>query len=232
MELFYTIIKNMKNSDTTDMESASNDTESSETQKPNGKTLSLIEKIQRWYRKLPDKKQYLEFFTALLTIPVLLTVIVSNVQNLQRQNATNTPTPQVSVTPIPTIQEPKNSPTPTATSTPTTTPSAQCVKEVGPVSITYPLEGSTISTSPVSIDISRTGKDYCAVVWSYRINEGSWSEYTDKSINIYGLTAGTKNLELKVKSIVTGSETLLTRSFIVAGGATPTPTSTSSASLN
>lgn len=197
----------------------------------------ILEKIKRWYQRLPDKKQYLEFITALLTIPVLLTVIISNVRNLEKQQTTNvTPTQTVS-SPMPHDQrplprEPESTPTPANTSTPTSTPSEQCKKEIGPISIVYPEEGITITKDPVCLDISRTGQDYCSVVWSYRINESNWSDYTDKSICIYGLTGGVKKLELRVKSIVTGDETILTRTFTITGTTTPTPTSTSSAALN
>ncbi len=198
-------------------------------------TLSLKQKIITWYKKLPDKKIYLEFITALLTIPVLLTVIISNLNNIKKQTgneANATPTP-AAIAAYDTRQPPKEiiTTTPLATATPAPTPSAQCKKEVGPISIVYPEEGDVIANSPVCIDISRTGVDYCAVVWSYRINNESWSDYTDKSICLYGLTAGAKKFELRVKSIVTGSETILTRNFIVEGSATPTPISTSSATL-
>lgn len=200
---------------------------------------SLLGRIERWYQRLPDKKKYLEFFTALLTIPVLLTVIISNVQNLQKQNQ-NASSSQTSLSPTPEQEsrppkEPRDTPfvsvTTTSTPTPTPSPSLQCKREIGPISILYPEEGTLVSKDPVCLDISRTGEDYCAVVWSYRINESNWSDYTDKSICIYGLTGGVKKLELRVKSIVTGDETILTRTFTVAGSTTPTPTSTSSAAL-
>ena len=146
---------------------------------------------------------------------------------------TQTPSSLRDDRPTPGDQKDIGTPSPAAaTSTPSVTPSAQCKKEVGPISIVYPKEGTTISKDPVCLDISRTGEDYCAVVWSYRINGENWSDYTDKSICIYRLSAGTKNLELRVKSIVTGDETILTRTFTVLETATPTPTSTSSASLN
>jgi len=223
--------------DTIDDSLEENTAQESESKEKNQKP--ILEKIKRWYRRLPDKKQYLEFITALLTIPVLLTVIISNVRNLEKQQTVNiTPTQTVS-SPTPTSRndrplprEPKDTPTPATTSTPTPTPSAQCKKEIGPVSIVYPEEGITITKDPVCLDISRTGQDYCSVVWSYRINAGSWSDYTDKSICIYGLTSGTKNLDLRVKSIVTGAEIILTRTFSISTATTPTPTSTSSATLN
>lgn len=186
----------------------------------------LLERIKRWYRRLPDKKRYLEFITALLTIPVLLTVTVSNILNLQSRNQTPTPvitqiiTPQS--TPQPTIQ-PSVTATIIPTSTPTPSPSAQCKKEIGQVTIADPDENAVVTSDPVCLDIVREGADYCAVVWSYRINGSAWSEYTDKSICMYGLTDGVKNLELRIKSIVTGAETILKRTFIIPS---PTPTIT------
>lgn len=176
---------------------------------------------------MPDKKRYLEFVTALLTIPVLLTVMISNILNLQQKNAVPEPTPVPTViiqtaTPIP--QTPISTPV-SGSASPTPTVSAQCKKEVGPIEITYPTEGQMVSTDPVCLDIVRSGTDYCAVVWQYRINESAWSDYTDRSICMYGLTGGTKNLELRVKSIVSGNEVLLKRTFTIPTS-TPTPTTT------
>lgn len=184
---------------------------------------SYVEKVKHWYRALPEKKRYLEFITALLSIPVLLTVVISNVLSLQSRNQTPTPTatPQVSTTSIPT---PRLTVIPTGINTepsPTATPSLQCKKEIGPIEIAYPEENSMISTDPVCLDIVREGTDYCAVVWSYRINGSAWSDYTDKSICMYGLPPGEKKLELRVKSIVTGTETILRRTFTIPS---PTPT--------
>ena len=44
------------------------------------------EKIKKWYRAMPDKKRYIEFITALLTIPVLLTVLITNLSNIRQNN--------------------------------------------------------------------------------------------------------------------------------------------------
>ncbi len=184
--------------------------------------LSTLEKVRRWYRRLPDKKRYLEFITAFLTIPVLLTVLLSNVSNLQNQKKPE-PTPTPVVTPI------VNTPAPTVRvtpvdPTPTNTPSAQCTPGVGPIDIVYPEENSTISDDPVCLDIPRQGGNYCSVVWSYRINGSNWSNYTDREVCMYGLSPGNKQLDLRVKSIVSGEEKILRRSFTVAGSATtPTP---------
>jgi hypothetical protein len=186
--------------------------------------LPPIEKVRRWYRKLPDKKRYLEFITAFLTIPVLLTVLLSNVSNLQHQkNAV--PTPTIAPTPTPIVITPL--PTARVTPidpTPTNTPSAQCTPGIGPIEIVYPEENSTVSDDPVCLDIPRQGGNYCSVVWSYRINGGNWSNYTDREVCMYGLSPGTKQLDLRVKSIVSGEEKILRRTFTVAGSvATPTP---------
>lgn len=192
--------------------------------------LSPIDKVRRWYRRLPDKKRYLEFITAFLTIPVLLTVLLSNVSNLQNQKKAE-PTPTPISTPMVNTPAPTTRVTP-IDPTPTNTPSAQCTPGVGPIEIVYPEENSTVSDDPVCLDIPRQGGNYCSVVWSYRINGSNWSNYTDREVCMYGLSPGTKQLDLRVKSIVSGEEKILRRSFTVAGAtATPTP-ATQSGTLN
>jgi len=199
---------------------------------------SQFERLKKWYRGLPGKKQYLEFITAFLTIPVLLTVLLSNVSNLQNQkkpSTTTAPTPiieKIVVTQPAANTSLNESPTPTPTATPTPTPGPECTQLVGPIEITYPTEGSTVSDDPVCFTITRQGQNYCSVVWSYRINGGSWSGYTNNSICMYGLTPGVKTLDLRVNSIVSNDSTMLTRTFSVAGTPTPTPTvATSSGTL-
>ena len=185
------------------------------------------EKIKRWYRALPDKKRYLEFITALLTIPVLLTVLLNNVSSFQKQNV-QTPTPVITqaimstATPLP-LKE-----TISTTQTVTPTQTVECIKEVGPMEILYPTEQDAVSGNPICIEISKQRPNYCSVVWSYRINGGGWSNYTDRTICMYGLSPGVKNMELRIKSIVSGDELILKRSFTVPGEASPTPATTSS----
>jgi len=209
----------MDTPDVTDME-----------QKDKEDSPSVPERIKNWYRDLPDKKRYLEFVTALLTIPVLLTVLLSNLSNLQNKKDTDpapAPTQTIVVTgtpgatPVPVI-----SGTPQATPSPTPTPGPQCTPEVGPVTIVYPEEGDTVTGDPVCLDITRKSGNYCSVVWSYRINGGPWSAYTANSICMYGLTPGDKTLDLRVKSIVSDDEDVITRHFTVAGS-TPTPATSS-----
>jgi hypothetical protein len=172
--------------------------------------INLFGKISSLYKKLPDKKKYLEFVTALLSIPVLVTVIISNVNNLKtKENEAPEPTKIVQYIPVNLPNEEKEKPTPI----PTHLPTAECKKEVGPVDISYPEENSSLTENPVTVVVSYTPGEFCAVVWSYRINEGPWSQFDDKSIALYNMTSGQKKLELRVKSIVTGQEKILTRIF-------------------
>ena len=183
--------------------------------------LPTIERIKKWYRRLPDKKRYLEFITAFLTIPVLLTVLLNNISNIQKQQVMPSPTPapteaitkNVTPTKIVTI---------TATVSATPTPASECLKQIGPIEIVYPEENDSLNANPICLDIVRQTNQYCGVVWSYRINGSGWSAYTDKSICMYGLEPGVKNLELRVKSIISSDEIILKRTF-TAAGPTPTP---------
>ncbi len=188
----------------------------------------VVERIRRWYRGLPDKKRYLEFVTALLTIPVLLTVLLGNLSNIQKQKTADTtptssvtPTVAVTHTPSPRLQNTE------ATQSPTPTTVAACTREVGPMEILYPEENVTISENPVCLELSKQNPQYCAVVWSYRINGSSWSAYTDRAICMYGLDAGKKTLDLRIKSIASGDEVILNRIFTVLGDPTPTQATTS-----
>jgi len=194
----------------------------------------LKEKFKKWYRALPDKKKYIEFFTAFLSVPVLITVILINLGNLNQNKKTQS-TVQTTSTPVqieiktPTgADRPKMSLPPQITITPTLTPtSSDCKKEVGPVSIQSPEENETVTSNPVCIEISYKIGEYCAVAWSYKINDGSWSSYTDKDICLYNLTNGSKILKLKVKSIASTDEETLERNFTYNGESS---TATSSAS--
>jgi hypothetical protein len=184
----------------------------------------LSKKFFLSYRALPQKKQYLEFFTALLSIPMLITVIILNYNNLNTLNknkVTPTPLPEKIYVTIPgssAVQE----------EAPVQTTEA-CKKELGPVSISSPEEKETITDNPVSVDISYDDTTYCGAVWSYRINGGDWSDYDDKSIALYNLPQGDIKFELRVKSIVTKDDDKLTRNFVYKGKSTGSPSASSSA---
>jgi hypothetical protein len=140
---------------------------------------------------------------------VLATAIFINVANL-RDNKDKTPQKeQIIITIPPQQQSQKEVLQPTK---------AECKKTVGPVNIAYPNEGDIVTDNPleVRIELDQSG-DYCAVVWSYRINGGRWSDYDDKSLALYNLPNGQKTLELRVKSVASGVEKVLKRSFDYQG---------------
>jgi len=201
-------------------------------------------KISDWYSKLPDKKKHVEFITALLSVPVMLTVIIINLNNLKQSKDTTSKQPttapiQILITgnadrekrPFPSVSlNPSISPTPTLSPTPSPT-AAACKKQIGPVTILSPQESEIVTKDTVCINIT-TDNTYCSVVWSYSLNGGSWSDYTDKDICLYNLSSGNKTIQLKVKSSVSDEVIQLQRSFIYKNpSATATPSSTTSASL-
>lgn len=182
----------------------------------------FLKKAKYSYRSLPDKKQYVEFFTALLTVPVLLTVIILNVSNLLANKEKEVPTPTpvkqiIYVSPTTNTDEEEDL-------TPTPTVSTECKKEIGPISIDTPRENETVTDNPVTVTVNYKRWEYCAVVWQYRINNGRWSDYDDKSISLFGMSNGEKKLELRVKSLANGDEKILERTFNYQGASEPTAT--------
>jgi len=192
----------------------------------------FVTKIRNWFIRLPDKKRYFELITAFLSIPVLLSVIFVNYFSIQerRNEEDKNPSPTPAVI---TIIERQNIPStdePTSKLT-VTNNQTQCEAEIGPIEITSPNENETLSDNPLCVTIVRDNPNnkYCAVVWSQRINNSSWSDFTDREICIYNMDSGKKTLELRVKSIVTGAEKTLKRVFNyenLTQIATPTITNT------
>lgn len=174
------------------------------------------------YKSIPNKKPYVEFFTALLSIPVLLTVVLLNLNTLSStKNAKPSETPKGgNIFVLPTSEEKASPSTTTKTETVVVTKEA-CKKQLGPVAIDSPQEGETLSDNPVSLNISYDNEEYCGAVWAYRINNGKWSDYDDKSIALYNLPQGNIKVEVRVKSLASSEEKTLMRSFIYTG-ATPT----------
>lgn len=175
-------------------------------------TQDLTKRIKKWYRGLPDKKRYAEFATALLSIPVLISVLLLNYTNLSSQKKEVAPAPTEKPPVIITVTAPNNGGG-QQTIVPTSTPAPVCKKSVGPISISYPKQNQTVSDSPLCISVSYTVGEYCSAVWSYRINEDAWSDYTDKDICIYNMTSGEKKVQLRVKSVVSSDEETLERTF-------------------
>ena len=185
----------------------------------------MIKKILFLYRNLPSKKQHIEFFSAILTVPVLLTVILLNVNNLKAEKAvepSSLPKEEKIVISMPTISVPTSSDKEGESASKSV---EQCTKEIAPIEIVSPKEGEALSDNPVSVKILYEQGEYCSSVWAYRINGGKWSEYGDQSISLYNLDRGVVSFELRVKSIVTGEEKILKRNFEYSGesiSATPT----------
>jgi hypothetical protein len=187
----------------------------------------MFDKIKNWYQELPNKKRYVEFLTALLTVPVLLTVLIINLSSINNRKETPTPTPTPFSVPTEKIVVITQEVTPETSITPTVQPSAtECKKEVGPVKITAPADGELITTNPVCLNISYQTGEYCSVVWSYRIGSSAWSDFTDKEICIYNLPVGPQELQVRVKSSQSDDEVTLIRNFYYQSKEVPTPTPT------
>jgi hypothetical protein len=204
--------------------------------------MALNGRLVRWYRKLPEGKKYAEFITALLSVPVMITVIILNMNNLNqsKQNAlkvvpTTAPIEVVITTAMQKPDnrglQPQNNLTPTLIPSPTITPTlVQCKKEVGPVDVIAPQEGQIISNNNFCIKIA-TNSSYCASTLAYQLDNGNWSDYTAGSICLYNLSSGNHTLQLKVKNTESEDIVTLKRNFIyqnpnVTPSATPIPSPT------
>ena len=181
-------------------------------QKTKDKTKAVVHKLHR-------TKPHLDYIAALLTIPVLITAIIINFNNLQlKSKATPTPTPAPRSTYGNTaIQTVKTSPNPQPTANPNCTPG------IGQVNISYPQEGQTVTANPVCIDISYQSQNHCGVVWAYRINGGPWSDYSNNSVCLYNMPSGQINYDLQVKSLVNTDNEIIHRTFQYTSTVTPTP---------
>ena len=177
------------------------------------------------FHKLPERKQYIEFFTAILTVPVLLTVIILNVNNLKGQDKNSTEK-EPSIREVIITQPSQNGGEPKVV----TITSEPCQVGIGAIAITDPEEDEVVTDNPVQFGIKYTPGKFCAVVWSYRINGGRWSDYDDKSIALFNLPSGTIKFDLRVKSVVSGEEKSLSRNFVYRGATTSvTPQASGSA---
>lgn len=175
--------------------------------------MKVFTNLKFWYRGLPDKKRYFELISAALTIPVMITVLWNNWGNIRQKDVFPTPpaTPEAKGSvQIIIVASPE-----LTTQTPSPSPTIACKEEVGPVSIASPQENEVVTQDPIVVEISRPDDSYCDIVWSYRINNGPWSNYTNREISLYGLTTGSKILEIKIKSQVADRKITLRRSFTV-----------------
>jgi hypothetical protein len=187
--------------------------------------------------RLYDKKPLIELVVAILSIPSLVLIVLLNYNTLRNSNKS----------PEPTVNPASNSAVPTSntvmpnffTAPLTRTPhptevqnasQAPCNKSLGPVTITYPSEGSTVNTNPAEVDISYDNSTYCGAVWSYSVNGSNWSDYNNSSVALYNLSNGPVTFQLRVKSITSTDTTAVTRHFTYTGGATAAVPTTASSS--
>lgn len=194
------------------------------------KIRKTFKKISKWFHQLPDRKRYFDLIAGVLGIPALILVIILNYNNLQSNKKSTTPAPtpvQTSTTPIIIQTGPSGSQN---SNNDSQTPSTACKKQIGPISISYPQEGATVSDNPLNIIINYNDSDYCSVVWSYRINGGQWSDYSSNSIALYNMPSGNVTLDLRIQSTVSQDQSIITRHFTYSGSNNnPTPTASSSA---
>lgn len=176
----------------------------------------MVNKSKEIVKKLPIIKPHLDLLAAMLTIPVLITVFILNFSTLTKGKI-------ASVSPTPTTQNQQivtAVPVKPSHSTPTPTDSPSCKPDIGPISITDPSEGDTVSTNPVCITIDYESQGYCSVVWAYKVNGGPLSDYSNNSVCLYNMTPGQVTFELQVKSLVSNQTRIIKRTFQYA----PTPT--------
>lgn len=175
----------------------------------------MLNSIRKKVQSIPDRKRYIDFIAALFALPVMITVLVINIGNLTKDEGESTsPNSEVPSSNTIVVQ------TTPQDNTQVVTPQERCTKKVGPIEITSPKEGQTVTSNPVNILISYDDTEYCSVVWSYRINNGDWSEYTSNSISIYNPPRGEITLDLRVQSTASQDSTQLERTFEYQGPTT------------
>lgn len=178
--------------------------------------VSGLSKIKKNLTQFHTKKPYIEFFTALLTVPVLLTVIYLNINNIRGDS--KTPEVKGEDKTIVVTQPAGNN-----TEREVIVTKEACEPGIGNVSISSPDEGEDVTDNPVFVDIDYDANGFCNIVWSYRINGGEWSSFDDRSISLYNLDQGDVKLDLRVKSVVNSDTDTLSRRFTYFGSSNNTP---------
>lgn len=183
--------------------------------------MAPLRKTKDLVKKIPAAKPHLDLLAAVLTIPVLITVIILNFSNLSKTTkpGTVTPTPEIQTKTQTVIEK-----VPVAvTNTPTS--STTCTPGIGSLSIDLPKEGDTTSTNPVCVTISYQSNNHCGVVWAYRINGGEWSDYSNNAVCLYNMPSGQVTFDLQAKSLVNTDTVTLERHFTYSPTVTSVPTS-------
>lgn len=172
----------------------------------------MVNYLRKILKGFSQRKHNLDLVIALITIPVLLTILITNLLNLQNKSKTTTEPEAKQII----IKEDAsgNNPAPSViTEKIIQVDSKLCKKEVGPIDISFPKEGETVTDNPVCIIIKHDNENYCSVVWSYRINDGTWSEYGSNSVCLYNAPQGNIKFDLRVQSTTSNDQASLNRSF-------------------
>lgn len=190
-----------------------------------------MSRVRKVIQGLPSKKQYFELVGAMLSIPVLITVILLNTNSLRNNTAKSTaPTPAVIVTEKDRVitQPPQVIYQNSGSGSSTGSSSASCTKDVGQVRIASPREDEVVSTNPVCFDIASDDDSICPLVYSYRVDGGSWTDYSKNTVCLYNLQSGSHTVDVKVKSSQSDDVVQLRRSFQMGQTNTTSPTATPS----
>lgn len=178
-----------------------------------------MERIRKKIQKIPERKRYIDFIAALFAIPVMATVLLINIGNLQNEKKDDPEASQPTQESV--VIQPSNNneaqDTEGSQQEDILQNNESCIKKVGPISIKYPAEGQTLYSNPVNILIDYDATEYCSVVWSYKINNTEWSEYTSNSISLFNPPQGNIQLELRVQSTASNDQTQLERNFEYKG---------------
>jgi len=176
--------------------------------------------LRKWWSSLPDKKKWLDLVTAALTVPVLITVILFNMNKLQDEKAQNVKddnaSPTIEVVIKGGLENGTNAAlSDKAQSSPATgvEPTPVCSLEPQPFEIISPEEGEKTDTDPVCISLEPQGEGFCPTKWAFRVNGSSYSTYTNDPICLYNMAEGSVKLEVRAKSDVSGREKTYIRNF-------------------
>lgn len=189
------------------------------------KFINFKKKIKTKYRALLDNKKALDFIAAGLTIPVMVTLIISNYYNIQSrkkqgegvEEKTEIPVEvRVNISPEEGEGEKRDEVSPKADLTPTNTPKPtkeSCKLDPAPMRIVYPEEDEVVFDDPVCVVLEIDQEGYCDSEWAYRVNDAGWSDYSSSQICLFNMKEGEVKLEIKIKNKESERVKAYTRNF-------------------
>ncbi len=188
----------------------------------------ILKYIRRLVQKLQLRKGWVDWVIALLTIPVLLTIVFSNILTIrEKNNIPENSTPQASQQPINIVVEnPTIKPSPQVS----VTPSVPVCKDGLPTyEIVTPQENALVTGDPVCLVFVAQEDRYCSVRWAFRVNNTNWSPFTSQPVCLYNMKSGPVTVEVKFRA-ENDDEQIYTRKFTYQDGlsVTPSPTPTTS----